>query len=88
MRTVTLKALIDMGYGDRLCPATTAYACTSTTRARTARSPTNTPSRSPTPTSSLYMHRHVIPDLKDMGVTDSAIDTLFVDNPQRFFAGT
>ena len=33
------------------------------------------------------MHRHVIPDLKSMGVGDDVIDTLFVDNPQRFFTG-
>lgn len=33
------------------------------------------------------MHRHVIPDLKEMGVPDSAIETLFLDNPQRFFTG-
>ena len=35
----------------------------------------------------LYMHNHVIPDLKGMGVTDEQIHTLFVENPQRFFEG-
>jgi len=35
----------------------------------------------------LYIHCHVIPDLKEMGVSDRTIDTLLIDNPQRFFTG-
>jgi predicted metal-dependent phosphotriesterase family hydrolase len=35
----------------------------------------------------LYMHRHMIPDLKEMGATDADIQMLFVDNPRRFLTG-
>ena len=36
----------------------------------------------------LYIKREVIPDLKEMGVADATIETLFVDNPRRFFRGS
>jgi predicted metal-dependent phosphotriesterase family hydrolase len=36
----------------------------------------------------LYIKRQVIPDLKEMGVADATIETLFVDNPRRFFRGS
>ena len=33
------------------------------------------------------MHRHVIPELKELGASDDDVEMLFVDNPQRFFTG-
>ncbi len=35
----------------------------------------------------LYMKRKVIPELQEMGVSNAAIDTLFVENPRRFLSG-
>jgi len=35
----------------------------------------------------LYLKRKVIPELLEMGVSDSMINTLFVENPRRFFEG-
>ena len=35
----------------------------------------------------LYMHRHVIPELKTLGASEADIQTLFVDNPRRFLTG-
>ncbi len=87
MRTVTLKALIDMGYGDRLCPAHDCICLHIHNEGPDGKVPDEHAFTLANPDQYLYMHRHVIPDLKDMGVNDSTIDTLFVDNPQRFFAG-
>jgi predicted metal-dependent phosphotriesterase family hydrolase len=33
------------------------------------------------------MHRHVIPELKDLGATEGDLRRLFVDNPRRFLTG-
>lgn len=33
-----------------------------------------------------HFHRHIIPQLKQRGVTDEQINTLLVDNPRRYFA--
>ena len=88
MRTVTLKALIDMGYGDRLCPAHDCICLHIHNEGPDGKIPDEHAFTLANPDQFLYMHRHVIPDLKDMGVADNTIDTLFVDNPQRFFAGT
>ena len=33
----------------------------------------------------LFMYRHVIPELKELGATDRDIEMLFVDNPRRLF---
>jgi predicted metal-dependent phosphotriesterase family hydrolase len=33
------------------------------------------------------MHKHVIPELEKMGVSQDAIEMLFVENPRRFFGG-
>jgi hypothetical protein len=35
----------------------------------------------------LFMHRQVIPQLREMGATDADIAQLFVHNPRRFLAG-
>ncbi|PLW68956.1 phosphotriesterase family protein [Pseudohalioglobus lutimaris] len=34
-----------------------------------------------------HFHRHIIPQLKQHGVTDQHIHTLLVENPRRYFAG-
>ena len=35
----------------------------------------------------LYIKKEVIPDLKEMGVSDAQLQTLFLDNPRRVFEG-
>ncbi len=83
MRTVTMKALIDAGHGDRLCPAHDCI-CLHIHKERPDGSiPKDHEFTVGNPDQFLYMHRHVIPDLQQMGVADSAIDELFVDNMLR-----
>ena len=86
-RTRTLKALIDAGYVDRLCPSHD----WSLTRveaegmkplwSRKGREEWN-------PHAFLYINNVVIPHLKELGVDETTIKTLFVDNPRRFFEGS
>ncbi len=87
MRTVTLKKLIDEGYGDRLCPSHDCI-CLHIHNEQ----PDGTIAKEHdfalrNPDQYLYMHRHVIPDLMEMGATDADIEMLFVENPRRFFGG-
>jgi predicted metal-dependent phosphotriesterase family hydrolase len=35
----------------------------------------------------LYIHKVVLPKLREMGVSDATIDSIMVDNPRRFFEG-
>ncbi len=87
MRTVTLKKLIDEGYGDRLCPSHDCI-CLHIHNEQ----PDGTIAKEHdfalrNPDQYLYMHRHVIPDLMEMGASDADIQMLFVENPRRFFGG-
>ena len=87
MRTVTMKALIDDGYGERLCPAHDCICLHILNERADGTLPEEHALALRNPDGYLYMHRHVIPDLKSMGVGEDTIDTLFVDNPKRFFSG-
>ena len=87
MRTVTMKKLIDDGYGDRLCPAHDCICLHILNERADGTLPDEHALALGNPDGYLYMHRHVIPDLQSMGVGDDVIDTLFVHNPQRFFTG-
>ena len=87
MRTRTMKALMDAGYGERLCPAHDCICLHILNERADGTLPDEHALALRNPDGYLYMHRHVIPDLKSMGVGDDVIDTLFVDNPQRFFTG-
>ena len=87
MRTVTLKRLMDMGYAERLCPSHDCIClhihneqADGSIRAEHAFTASN-------PDQYLYMHRHVIPELLQMGATQADIDMLFIDNPKRLFEG-
>jgi phosphotriesterase-related protein len=77
-RTKTLKALIDAGYADHVLPSH------------------DWPEAVPfprefmeayNPDSFLYIHRKVLPQLKEMGVSDETIKKMFVDGPRNFFEG-
>ena len=86
MRTVTMKSLIDDGYADRLCPAHDCICLHILNERADGTMPQEHALALRNPDGYLYMHRHVIPELKAMGVGDDVIETLFVRNPQRFFA--
>lgn len=87
MRTVTMKALIDLGYAERLCPAHDCICLHILNERADGTLPEEHALALRNPDGYLYMHRHVIPDLKAMGVGEDTIGTLFVDNPKRFFSG-
>jgi predicted metal-dependent phosphotriesterase family hydrolase len=77
-----LKALIDAGYADRLCPSHDCSLAYILSSGRTAKEyEANNPYRY------LYMKKVVFPWLKDMGVSKSQIDTLCVNGPRNFFEG-
>ena len=87
MRTITMKKLIDDGYGDRLCPAHDCICLHIHKEGADGKIPQEHEFTRSNVDQYLYIHRHVIPDLKEMGSTQSEIDRLFVDNPKSFFDG-
>jgi len=83
-RTQTLKALIDKGYADRLCPshdgmilgvnvANPMY----TEEERLARNPHGF----------LYIKKVVMPHLRELGVEETVLNRLCIEGPRRFFEG-
>jgi len=87
MRTVTLKRLMDAGYGDRLCPSHDCICLHIHNELPDGTLPEFHDFTLHNPDQYLYMQRHVIPDLKQLGATDADIQQLFVTNPRRFFSG-
>ena len=87
MRTVTLKRLMDDGYGDKLCPAHDCICLHVHKEQPDGTIPEEHEFTRMNPEQYLYINRFVIPDLKEMGATEEDIKTLFVDNPRRFLAG-
>lgn len=83
-RTRTMKALIDAGYADRLCPSHDrsvlhVIAANLTVREQ-ARLNVN-------PHGYLYMKKVVFPWLQEMGVSKATLDSLCVTGPRNFFEG-
>ncbi|MDA1075171.1 MAG: phosphotriesterase-related protein [Proteobacteria bacterium] len=87
MRTVTMKALIDKGWAERLCPAHDCICLHIHNEQPDGSIPKEHDFTKGNPDQFLYMKKHVIPDLMEMGVSQATINTLFVDNPRRFFGG-
>jgi phosphotriesterase-related protein len=87
MRTITLKALIDAGYAERLCPSHDCICISVVKQNADGSMPEQHEYQRHNPLQYLYISREVIPMLKTLGVTDKTISTLFVDNPRRFLAG-
>jgi len=83
MRTVTLKRLMDMGYGERLCPSHDCICLHIHNEQADGSIPAEHAFTASNPDQYLYMHRHVIPELLQMGATQADIDMLFIDNPKR-----
>ena len=87
MRTTTMKSLIDDGYGDRLCPAHDCICLHIHKEMPDGTIPLEHEFTRSNVDQYLYIHRHVIPDLEEMGVSSEKINDLFVNNPRRFFEG-
>jgi len=87
MRTVTLKALIDDGYGERLCPSHDCICLSVLNQREDGSMPLEHDMALRNPHRYLYMKHEVIPELQGMGVSDATIDALFIDNPRRFLSG-
>jgi phosphotriesterase-related protein len=87
MRTVTLKRLMDMGYSERLCPSHDCICLHIHNEQADGSIPAEHAFTASNPDQYLYMHRHVIPELMQMGATEADIDMLFIDNPRRLFEG-
>ncbi|MCH9673162.1 MAG: phosphotriesterase-related protein, partial [Gammaproteobacteria bacterium] len=87
MRTVTLKQLIDRGHVQRLCPSHDCICLAVMKENVDGTMPDAHEFFHRNPDQFLYMHNHVIPQLLEMGVEPSVLDTLFVDNPRRFLVG-
>jgi len=83
-RTKTLKALMDAGYEKRLCPSHD-YPILYVISDHPERKKRDFRKRNPH--GHLYIHKVVFPQLLEMGVSERAINELFVDNPRRFFEG-
>lgn len=88
MRTATMKALIDEGFGDRLCPAHDCICLHIMKESPDGTMPTEHEFKRHNVDQFLYIKRHVIPDLKEMGASDADVTKLFVDNPRNFFRGS
>jgi phosphotriesterase-related protein len=81
-RTKTMKALIDAGYADRLCPShDCSLAYVFPEGANIEQMEAGNPHRY------LYIKKVVFPWLKEMGVSESIISRLCVDGPRNFFEG-
>ena len=86
MRTVTRKNLIDMGYGARLCPSHDCIGLHIHKEQPDGTIPEEHDFFKSNMDQYLYIHRHVIPDLHEMGITEEQVQQLFVDNPRQFFS--
>ncbi len=87
MRTMTLKRLMDMGYGERLCPSHDCICLHIHNEQADGSIAAEHAFTAGNPDQYLYMHKHVIPELIQMGATQADIDMLFIDNPRRLFEG-
>lgn len=84
MRTSTMKSLIDAGFQDRLFPS---HDCICLLPQRCNLANTLADESDYNPDGLLYIKRRVIPSLLQMGVSETTITKLFVDNPKAFFEG-
>ena len=79
-----MKALIDAGYAGRLLPShdwslvsVTAQASPQVQEEREKRNPYGY----------LYMKKVVIPQLREMGASETTVNSLCIDGPRNFFEG-
>ena len=84
---ISLKTLIDEGHVDRLCPSHDCICLHIHNERPDGTIPEEHDYQRSNPDQYLYIHRQIIPMLRELGTTDAQISTLFVDNPRRFLAG-
>ncbi len=87
MRTKTLKHLIDRGHADRLCVSHDCICLSVHNEDSDGNVAQHHDFYHHNPDQLLYMNKHVIPQLREMGANDAVIEQLFVTNPRRFLAG-
>ncbi|MBU6270810.1 MAG: phosphotriesterase-related protein [Betaproteobacteria bacterium] len=85
-RTNTLKALIDLGHAGRLCPSHDCICIHLHNERPDGSIPEQHDYYRGNPDQYLYIHRQVLPQLREMGVREADITTMFVDNPRNFLA--
>ena len=73
MRTLTLKKLIDLGHGDRLCPSHDCICVAVLEEGPDGTLPETHDFFRRNPDQYLYMHRQVIPMLRELGTGDLAV---------------
>jgi phosphotriesterase-related protein len=81
-RTRTLKALIDAGYGDRLCPSHDCLLSYVLPEGFTT-----TQWEGLNPHRILYLKKVVFPWLREMGLPEEKINQLCINGPRNFFEG-
>jgi phosphotriesterase-related protein len=83
-RTAIVKQLLDRGYGGQLMlshDSPLGMTLGPTDRMREMRTQFN-------PDSILFIHRKVLPRLRELGVAQETLDGIMIDNPRRFFEGS
>jgi phosphotriesterase-related protein len=81
-RSQTMAKLVAAGYANRLLLGHDwSVALTIATKERQAERERRNPD------SYLFITRRVLPRLRELGVSQQALDTMMVDNPRRFFEG-
>jgi phosphotriesterase-related protein len=86
MRTLTMKRLMDLGHTERLCPSHDCICLHLHNERPDGSIPEVHDVGLRNPDQYLYIHKHVIPELRELGATDRDLKTLFVDNPRRFLS--
>ena len=82
-RTMVAKQLIDAGYGGRIMLSHDWINLVDDGRTPGWRKPPQD-----NLDAYLFIHRHVLPRLGEMGVSEETISQIMVDNPRRFFEGS
>jgi len=85
-RVKTIKDLIDAGYADRVLLGHDAFLVS--TFFDTLPEAAKKKLEADNPYGFLYINKYVLPELREMGVSEKIIHSICVDNPRRFFEGT
>ncbi len=86
-RTKTMKALIDAGYTERLCPSHDFGILVVDVALAKIYGISIEERRKGNPYGFLYIKKVVFPQLREMGVSEKIINSLCIDGPRNFFEG-
>ena len=84
-RVKTIKALIDAGYGNRILLGHDTFLVS--TFFDTLPAAAKKKLADDNPYGFLYIHKYVLPKLRELGVSEKTINGICVDNPRNFFEG-